>query len=48
MRFAGLNPAGGDGFVRVIKIFSTPFFGVEVKPEAPSKILCHVKNHLQV
>jgi hypothetical protein len=39
----------GDGFLRVIKICSTLFFGWEVRPEAPChKILQHVKNYLQV
>jgi hypothetical protein len=42
-RFAGSNPAVGDGFLRAIKIRSTPFFG-EVKPKASCrKTLRHVK-----
>jgi hypothetical protein len=33
----GFKPGRGDGFLRAIKIRSTPFFGWEVKPEVP----CH-------
>jgi hypothetical protein len=45
----GFKSGQGDGFLRVIKICSTPSFGGEVTPEAPChKILQHVKNHLQV
>jgi hypothetical protein len=37
----------GDGFLRGIKISSTPFFRWEVKPEVPClKILRHVKHPL--
>jgi hypothetical protein len=43
----GFKPGRGDGFLRAIKIRSTPSFGWEVKPEAPcSKILRHVKDLL--
>jgi hypothetical protein len=39
----------GDGFLRTIKIRSTPSFRGEVKPEAPShKILRHVKNPFDI
>jgi hypothetical protein len=31
----GLKPSQGNGFLRVIKIHSTPSIGWEVKPEAP-------------
>jgi hypothetical protein len=31
----GFKPDRGDGFLRAIKIHSTPNFGGEVKPEAP-------------
>jgi hypothetical protein len=34
-RFAGLTPTEVDGFLKAIKIRSTPFFGEEVKPSAP-------------
>jgi len=38
----------GDGFLRVIKIHSTPSFGWEVKLEVPRrKILQHVKDPLK-
>jgi hypothetical protein len=41
----GFKTGQGIGFLRVIKIRSTPFFGWEVKPEAPRcKILWHVKD----
>jgi hypothetical protein len=41
-----LKPGRGDGFLRAIKIRSTPSFGWSVKPEVPCrKILRHVKNH---
>jgi hypothetical protein len=37
----------GDGFLRTIKIRSTPSFGWEVKPKVPClKILGHVKDPL--
>jgi hypothetical protein len=38
------KPGRGNGFIRAIKIRSTPSFGWEVKPEVPCrKILRHVK-----
>jgi hypothetical protein len=44
----GLKPGCGHGFLRVIKIRSTPSFGWEVKPEVPCrKILRHVKDPLR-
>jgi hypothetical protein len=44
----GFEPGQGDGFLRVIKICSTPSFGCEVKPEVPCrKILRHVKDVLK-
>jgi hypothetical protein len=40
----GVKPGQGDGFLRAMKIRSTPSFVGEVQPEAPSrKILRHVK-----
>jgi hypothetical protein len=47
-RIAGSNPSEDDGFLRVIKILRTTFFGREVKPSIPcSKILRHVKETLR-
>jgi hypothetical protein len=44
----GFKPGKGDGFLREIKIRSTPSFGWEVKPEVPCrKILQHVKETLR-
>jgi hypothetical protein len=44
----GFEPGQGDGFLRVIKIHSTPSFRWEVKPEVPCcKILRHVKDLLK-
>jgi hypothetical protein len=44
----GFKPGRGDGFLRAIKIRSTPSFGWEVKPEVPCrKILRHVKDPLR-
>jgi hypothetical protein len=44
----GFEPGQGDGFLRAIKIRSTPPFGWEVKPEVPfRKILRHVKDLLK-
>jgi hypothetical protein len=44
----GFEPGQGDGFLRVIKIRSTPSFRWEVKPEAPCrKILRYVKELLK-
>jgi hypothetical protein len=41
-------PGQGDGFVREIKIRSTPSCEWEVKPEVPCrKILRHVKDPLR-
>jgi hypothetical protein len=42
----GFKPGRDDGFLRAIKIRSTPSFGWEVKPETPRKILRHVKDPL--
>jgi hypothetical protein len=43
----GFKPGRGDGFLRAIKMRSTPSFGWEVKPEVPCrKILRHVKDPL--
>jgi hypothetical protein len=40
----GFKPGQGDGFLRAIKIRSTPSLGWEVNPEVPClKILRHVK-----
>jgi hypothetical protein len=40
----GFKLGQGNGFLRVIKIRSTPSFGCDVKPEASChKILWHVK-----
>jgi hypothetical protein len=45
---SGFKPGRGDGFLRVIKIRSTPSFGWEVNPEVPCrKILRHVKDPLR-
>jgi hypothetical protein len=42
-----LKPSQGDGYLREIKIRSTPAFGWEVKLEVPCcKILRHVKDAL--
>jgi hypothetical protein len=41
------KPGRGDGFLRVIKIRSTPSFGGEIKPLDPCrKILRHIKKTL--
>jgi hypothetical protein len=41
----GFKPGQDVGFLRAIKIRSTPSFGWKVKPEAPCrKILRHVKE----
>jgi hypothetical protein len=40
----GFKPGRGDGFLRAIKIRSTPSFGWEVKQKVPfGKILRHAK-----
>jgi hypothetical protein len=42
------EPGQGNGFLRAIKIRSTPSFGWYVKPEVPCrKILQHVKYLLK-
>jgi hypothetical protein len=42
------EPSQRDGFLRAIKICSTPSFGWEVNPEVPChKILWHVKDLLE-
>jgi hypothetical protein len=41
------KPGRSDGFLRAIKILSTPFIGWEVKPEVLCKILRHVKIPLK-
>jgi hypothetical protein len=33
----GFKPRRGDGFLRAIKVRSTPSFGWEVKPEVPCR-----------
>jgi hypothetical protein len=44
----GFEPGQGVGFLRAIKIRSTPSFGWEVKPDVPChKILQHVKYLLK-
>jgi hypothetical protein len=44
----GFEPDKGDGFLRAIKIRSTPSFGWEVKPEVRCcNILRHVKDLLK-
>jgi hypothetical protein len=43
----GFKPSRGDGFLRAIKICSTPSFRCEVKPDVPCrKILWHIKDPL--
>jgi hypothetical protein len=43
----GFKPGWGDGFLRVMKVRSTPSFAWEVKPEVPCHtILWHVKDPL--
>jgi hypothetical protein len=45
---SGFEPEQGYGFLRAVKIRSTPSFGWEVKPEVPCcKILRHVKDLLK-
>jgi hypothetical protein len=44
----GFEPGQGDGFLRAIKIRSTPSIAWEVKPKVPfHKILRHVKDLLK-
>jgi hypothetical protein len=38
----GFNPGQGDGFLRAIKIRSTPSIGREVKPEVPYRKLLKI------
>jgi hypothetical protein len=46
-KVCGFEPGQGHGFLRAMKVRSTPSFGWEVKPEAPCRnILLHVKNSL--
>jgi hypothetical protein len=41
----GFEPGQGDGFLKAIKIRSTPSFGCEVKPEVPyRKVLRNVRH----
>jgi hypothetical protein len=43
----GFKPGQGNGFLRAIKIRSTPSFRWEVRPDVPCcKILRYVKNLL--
>jgi hypothetical protein len=42
-KFTGSNPAEASDF-SVEKILSTPFFGGEVKPSVPCRVLRHVKE----
>jgi hypothetical protein len=45
----GFKLGRGDGFLRAIKILSTPSFGGEVKPSAPCRnILRNVETHFEV
>jgi hypothetical protein len=47
-RSRGFEPSLGDGFLRTIKVSSTPSFGWEAKPEVLCrKILRHVKDLLK-
>jgi hypothetical protein len=44
----GFKPGQGNGFLRMIKVYSTPSFIWNVKLEAPChKILRHVKDPLK-
>jgi hypothetical protein len=47
-KVCGFKPSQGDGFLRAIKICTTPSFRGEMRPEAPyHEILRHVKiNHM--
>jgi hypothetical protein len=48
-KFAVSNPVEGDGFLKAIKIYSTPSFGREVKPSAPCRnIFRNVKEFFEV
>jgi hypothetical protein len=46
-RFAGSNPAEDDGFLRVIKIRSTPSFGGEGKSSVPCRRFTACKKNLE-
>jgi hypothetical protein len=49
LKIREFKPCRGDGFLRAIKICSTPFLGVEVKPSAPCrKILRNFKELYEV
>jgi hypothetical protein len=43
----GFKPGRGDGFLRVIKVRSTPSFGWEVKLEVPCCKILHVIDPLR-
>jgi hypothetical protein len=43
----GFEPSQGNGFLRVIKIRSTPYFRQKLKLEVPCKILWQVKDLLK-
>jgi hypothetical protein len=48
LKGCGFESSQGDGFLRALKIRSTPSFRWEVKPEVPCpKILRHVKDLLK-
>jgi hypothetical protein len=46
--FVSSDTVEGDGFLRAIKICSTPFFGGKVKPSAPSRANHSSKESYQV
>jgi hypothetical protein len=47
-KVCGFKVSLGDGFLKAIKMCSTPSFRGEVKPEYPCcKNLEHIKNNLQ-
>ena len=47
-KFAGSNPAEAVGFLRGVKILSTPSFGGEVKPAVPCRRFAACKRSLNV
>jgi hypothetical protein len=48
-KFHRFKPSRGDGFLRAIKVRSTPSFGGELTSSAPChKISRHVKNSFEV
>jgi hypothetical protein len=47
-KFAGSNPAEPVGFLRGVKILSTPSFGGEVKPAVPCRRFAACKRSLNV